>query len=108
MIINLFEPQCVPIPELSLTVSWIPLTILIGMLVFFGLISSFLIQLKLLVMSSFYPSKELERVHYLHQKILEERSQETLANKLGQTLNNILSQVRLFGNLSMFEIKEQL
>ncbi|XP_018414528.1 PREDICTED: dendritic cell-specific transmembrane protein [Nanorana parkeri] len=94
MIINLFEPQCVPKPELSLSASWIPLTILISVLVFFGSISTFLVQMKLLVMASFYPSKELERVHYLHQKILAERSQATLAGKLSRKLRNILSQER--------------
>nr|DBA24060.1 TPA: hypothetical protein GDO54_011763 [Pyxicephalus adspersus] len=96
MIINLFEPQCVPTPELSLSASWIPLTILFGVLVFFGLISTFLIQIKLLVMASFYPSKELERIRYLHQKILQERSQETLADKFSQTLKNILSQANFW------------
>ncbi|XP_077349286.1 dendritic cell-specific transmembrane protein [Lithobates pipiens] len=96
MNITLFEPQCAPKPELSLTASWIPLTILIAVLVFFGLFSTFLIQMKLLVMASFYPSKEFERVHYLHQKILEERSQEALVSKLNQTLKNILAQANFW------------
>ncbi|KAM5157790.1 dendritic cell-specific transmembrane protein [Mantella aurantiaca] len=96
MIINLFEPQCVLTPELSLTASWISLTVLIGVLVFFALISTFMIQIKLLVMASFYPSKELERVRYLHQKILEERSQETHSSKLSQTLRNILLQANFW------------
>ncbi|KAG9478902.1 hypothetical protein GDO78_012522, partial [Eleutherodactylus coqui] len=72
--INLFEPQCTPVPELSLSATWIPLAILISVLLFLGLISAFLIQIKLLVITAFYPDKDLERATYLHNKIQEERA----------------------------------
>ncbi|XP_068091009.1 dendritic cell-specific transmembrane protein [Hyperolius riggenbachi] len=87
--INLFEPQCIPVPALS--ASWIPLSVLTSVLVFFGLISSFLIQIKILVMSAFYPEKELERVQDLHQKILRERSQESVGSR-DQTHRSIFTQ----------------
>ncbi|XP_044151177.1 dendritic cell-specific transmembrane protein [Bufo gargarizans] len=72
--ISLFEPQCTPKPGLSLSATWIPLSILISVLFFLGLISAFLVQIKLLVTAAFYPDKDLERVAYLHNKILQERT----------------------------------
>ncbi|XP_075067508.1 dendritic cell-specific transmembrane protein [Mixophyes fleayi] len=88
--IKLFEPQCAPKPELSLSTTWVPLGILISVLLFLGLISAFLIQIKLLVIASFYPDKELERIAHLHQKILEERSQLTSVTE-SQRLKKIIS-----------------
>ncbi|KAM4688911.1 dendritic cell-specific transmembrane protein [Discoglossus pictus] len=71
--INLFEPQCVPKAEAPLSEAWIPLGIIVLVLFMLGLLSAFLIQIKLLVTASFYPSKDSERTHYLHSKILRKR-----------------------------------
>ncbi|KAM4026766.1 dendritic cell-specific transmembrane protein [Anomaloglossus baeobatrachus] len=90
--INLFEPQCTPIPELSLSATWIPLAILISVLLFLGLISAFLIQIKLLVAAAFYPDKDLERVRYLHNKIQQERTLLASPSKGGE-FKKIISQV---------------
>lgn len=90
--INLFEPQCTPRPELSLSATWIPLAIIISVLLFLGLISAFLIQIKLLVIAAFYPDKDLQRVTYLHKKIQQERVFLSLPSKSGK-LKNIISQV---------------
>ncbi|KAM9307733.1 dendritic cell-specific transmembrane protein [Gastrophryne carolinensis] len=91
--IVLFEPQCIPKPEISLSASWIPLIIIIAVLFLLGGISAFLIQIKLVVMASFYPEKQLERVRFLHKRILEERSQVTMTRtSQNHILRNILSQ----------------
>eukprot|EP00079_Xenopus_tropicalis_P016623 XP_004915694.1 PREDICTED: dendritic cell-specific transmembrane protein [Xenopus tropicalis] len=71
--IHLFDPKCSPKPGISLSVSWISLSIIIPILFLFGFLSSFLIQIKLLLIASFYPDKELERIQYLHSKILRKR-----------------------------------
>ncbi|KAG9478903.1 hypothetical protein GDO78_012522 [Eleutherodactylus coqui] len=90
--INLFEPQCTPVPELSLSATWIPLAILISVLLFLGLISAFLIQIKLLVITAFYPDKDLERATYLHNKIQEERALLSPPSYTGE-VRKIISQV---------------
>ncbi|XP_073446266.1 dendritic cell-specific transmembrane protein [Dendrobates tinctorius] len=90
--INLFEPQCIPKPELSLSSTWIPLAILISVLLFLGLISTFLVQIKLLLIAEFYPDKDLQRVKYLHKKILQERTLLSSPSKNGE-LKKIISQV---------------
>ncbi|XP_069588452.1 dendritic cell-specific transmembrane protein [Ranitomeya imitator] len=88
--INLFEPQCTPKPELSLSSTWIPLAILISVLLFLGLISTFLLQVKLLLIAEFYPDKDLERVKYLHNKIQQERTLLSSPSKSGE-LKKIIS-----------------
>ncbi|XP_075684200.1 dendritic cell-specific transmembrane protein [Rhinoderma darwinii] len=90
--INLFEPQCTPKPELSLSATWIPLAILISVLLFLGLTSAFLIQIKLLVLAAFYPDRDQERVTYLHRKIQEDRILLSSPSKTGK-LKKIISQV---------------
>ncbi|KAG8570277.1 hypothetical protein GDO81_011186, partial [Engystomops pustulosus] len=93
LVINLFEPQCTPIPELSLSATWIPLAVLISVLLFLGLISAYLVQIKLLVIAAFYPDKDRERVTYLHDKIREERAILASPAESGK-LKKIISQVR--------------
>lgn len=44
-----------------------------------GLLSSFLMQLKMLVSASFYPSVHGERVRYLHAKLLKKRSKQPVS-----------------------------
>ncbi|XP_044599747.2 dendritic cell-specific transmembrane protein [Equus asinus] len=74
--ISLFEPSCIPKPKLLLSKTWIPLSIILVILVMLGLLSSILMQLKILVSASFYPSTQRERVQYLHEKILKKRSKQ--------------------------------
>ncbi|KAM8966826.1 dendritic cell-specific transmembrane protein [Pelodytes ibericus] len=70
----LFEPKCFPKPTLSLSDSWIPLSVIIVVLFILGTFSSFLIQVKMLVVMAFYPEKDLKRIRYLHDQILARRS----------------------------------
>ncbi|XP_069815964.1 dendritic cell-specific transmembrane protein [Dendropsophus ebraccatus] len=95
MIFNLFEPECTPEPELMLTDTWIPLSAIIGVLLFLCLISAFLIQIKSLLISTFYPEKEHERILYLHNKILEDRVQLASQYKGGK-LKKIICQVNFW------------
>ncbi|XP_051818366.1 dendritic cell-specific transmembrane protein [Antechinus flavipes] len=76
--ISLFEPNCIPKPELFMSKTWIPLSVIILMLVILGLLSSILMQFKILVAGSFYPDVERDRIQYLHAKILRRRSKQSL------------------------------
>nr|XP_033788677.1 dendritic cell-specific transmembrane protein [Geotrypetes seraphini] len=78
--ISLFEPDCMPTPVISLSKAWIPLSIIIVVLLILGMLSAALTQLQLLVSASFYPDKELERIHYLHSKVLKKRSKARTKN----------------------------
>ncbi|XP_066228582.1 dendritic cell-specific transmembrane protein isoform X1 [Saccopteryx leptura] len=74
--ISLFEPNCIPKPKLLLSRTWVPLSIILVILVVLGLLSSFLMQLKILVSGSFYPSMQRDRIQYLHAKLLKKRSKQ--------------------------------
>ncbi|XP_008575506.1 PREDICTED: dendritic cell-specific transmembrane protein isoform X1 [Galeopterus variegatus] len=76
--ISVFEPSCIPKPKLLLSKTWVPLSVILVILVMLGLLSSILMQLKILVSSSFYPSVERERIRYLHAKLLKKRSKQPL------------------------------
>ncbi|CAH7121527.1 dendritic cell-specific transmembrane protein [Phodopus roborovskii] len=76
--ISMFEPSCIPKPRLSVSETWVPLSIILVMLIVLGLLSPTLMQLKILVSASFYPGVEEERIQYLHAKLLEKRSKQPL------------------------------
>nr|XP_017196964.2 dendritic cell-specific transmembrane protein [Oryctolagus cuniculus] len=76
--ITVFEPRCVPKPTLLLSKTWATLGVILAALLLLGLLSSILIQLKILVSTSFYPSVERERIQYLHAKLLRKRSKRPL------------------------------
>ncbi|OWK04186.1 hypothetical protein Celaphus_00016383 [Cervus elaphus hippelaphus] len=82
--ISLFEPTCIPKPKLLLSKTWIPLSIILVILVTLGLLSSVLMQLKILVSASFYPSVQRERMQYLHAKILKKRSKQPVGEVKGK------------------------
>nr|XP_014428781.1 dendritic cell-specific transmembrane protein [Pelodiscus sinensis] len=72
--ISLFKRECLPKPEFSPSSTWIPLGCIIFFLIIVVLFSTTLTQLKILVSTSFYPKIEMERIHYLHAKLLRKRS----------------------------------
>uniref|UniRef100_G3SLN0 Dendrocyte expressed seven transmembrane protein n=1 Tax=Loxodonta africana TaxID=9785 RepID=G3SLN0_LOXAF len=74
--VSLFESSCIPKPKLLLSKTWVPLIIILVILVVLGLLSSTLMQIKILVSTSFYPSVEKERIQYLHAKLLKKRSEQ--------------------------------
>ncbi|XP_021073027.1 dendritic cell-specific transmembrane protein isoform X1 [Mus pahari] len=76
--ISMFEPSCILKPRLSVSDTWVPLSIILLTLIILGLLSSMLMQLKILVSVSFYPKVERERIEYLHAKLLEKRSKQPL------------------------------
>ncbi|XP_021084382.1 dendritic cell-specific transmembrane protein isoform X1 [Mesocricetus auratus] len=76
--ISMFEPGCIPKPRLSVSETWVPLSVILVTLIVLGLLSSTLMQLKILVSASFYPGVERERIQYLHAKLLEKRSKRPL------------------------------
>ncbi|XP_008146691.2 dendritic cell-specific transmembrane protein [Eptesicus fuscus] len=79
--VALFEPNCIPKPKLLLSKTWVPLSIILVILVVLGLLSSFLMQLKILVSASFYPSVQRERIQYLHAKLLKKRSKQPVGEE---------------------------
>uniref|UniRef100_A0A8C2LZN1 Dendrocyte expressed seven transmembrane protein n=1 Tax=Cricetulus griseus TaxID=10029 RepID=A0A8C2LZN1_CRIGR len=76
--ISMFEPSCTPKPRLSVSETWVPLSVILVTLIVLGLLSSTLMQLKILVSASFYPGVERERIQYLHAKLLQKRSKQPL------------------------------
>ncbi|XP_033855149.3 dendritic cell-specific transmembrane protein [Acipenser ruthenus] len=76
--VTLFEKKCIPKPTLLIQKSLVPLISIILILMLLGLMSAKLMELKLLVVSSFYPGNEDERIEYLHAKILKKRSKKKL------------------------------
>ncbi|KAM9387967.1 dendritic cell-specific transmembrane protein [Phaethornis superciliosus] len=72
--IPLFRHDCILQPKLALSMTWIQLGVIIFFLIIFGLFSGFLTQLKILVLTSFYPDIEMKRIHYLHTKLLKKRA----------------------------------
>ncbi|NXN19856.1 DCSTP protein, partial [Indicator maculatus] len=72
--ISLFKHNCIPQPVLTASTTWIQLGVIIFFLIIFGLFSGLLTQLKILISASFYPDTEMERVHYLHAKLLRKRA----------------------------------
>lgn len=74
----MFEPSCTPKPRLSVSETWVPLSVILVTLIVLGLLSSTLMQLKILVSASFYPGVERERIQYLHAKLLQKRSKQPL------------------------------
>ncbi|NXU45147.1 DCSTP protein, partial [Drymodes brunneopygia] len=88
--IPLFKHNCIPHPELALSMTWIQLGVIIFFLIIFGLFSSLLTQLKILVSASFYPDTDMKRIHYLHAKLLKKRAklqEETGKNMFVRTVN---------------------
>ncbi|XP_006760318.2 PREDICTED: dendritic cell-specific transmembrane protein [Myotis davidii] len=82
--VSLFEPNCIPKPKLLLSKTWVPLSIILVILVVLGLLSSFLMQLKILVSASFYPSVQRERIQHLHAKLLKKRSKQPVGEEKRQ------------------------
>uniref|UniRef100_A0A8C5KBA5 Dendrocyte expressed seven transmembrane protein n=1 Tax=Jaculus jaculus TaxID=51337 RepID=A0A8C5KBA5_JACJA len=78
--ISVFEPSCIPKASLLVSKTWVSLGIILMILVILGLLSSILMQLKILVSASFYPSMERQRIQYLHAKLLKKRSKQPLGN----------------------------
>ncbi|NWW40584.1 DCSTP protein, partial [Panurus biarmicus] len=82
--IPLFKHNCIPHPELALSMTWIQLGVIIFFLIIFGVFSGLLTQLKILVSTSFYPDTEMKRIHYLHAKLLRKRAK--LQEKTGKNM----------------------
>uniref|UniRef100_A0A2D4HLK6 Dendritic cell-specific transmembrane protein-like domain-containing protein n=2 Tax=Micrurus lemniscatus lemniscatus TaxID=129467 RepID=A0A2D4HLK6_MICLE len=71
---SLFEESCIPKPNISLSATWTQLGVILFFLIVLGLLTSTLTQLKILVATAFFPSTDMERIKYLHTKLLNRRS----------------------------------
>ncbi|NXW87217.1 DCSTP protein, partial [Alopecoenas beccarii] len=88
--ISLFKHDCIPQPELTLSITWIQLGVIVFFLIIFGLFSGLLTQLKILVSTSFYPDTEMKRIRYLHAKLLKKRAKlqaKTVKNVFARTVS---------------------
>ncbi|XP_029443061.1 dendritic cell-specific transmembrane protein [Rhinatrema bivittatum] len=93
--IALFECECIPTPQVSLSKAWIPLGVITVLLLVLGMLSAVLTQLKLMVTASFYPSKELERIRYLHSKVLKKRSK-AASNNAKRKLSGMVTKLHFW------------
>ncbi|NXK95637.1 DCSTP protein, partial [Formicarius rufipectus] len=85
-----FKHDCIPHPELALSMTWIQLGVIIFFLIIFGLFSGLLTQVKILVSISFYPDTAMKRIHYLHAKLLKKRTklqEKTVKNMFARTVS---------------------
>ncbi|KAL6462284.1 hypothetical protein MHYP_G00287060 [Metynnis hypsauchen] len=73
--VPIFEKTCLPQPELWLYESLTPLSAILGSLVLLVMVSSKMDQMRLLVSEQFFSDHAEERIHTLHKKILNKRSQ---------------------------------
>uniref|UniRef100_A0A8D2LTP5 Dendrocyte expressed seven transmembrane protein n=1 Tax=Varanus komodoensis TaxID=61221 RepID=A0A8D2LTP5_VARKO len=71
---HLFYLSCIPKPNFALSATWTHLGAIVFSLTVLGLLTSTLTQLKILVITSFFPSTGMKRIKYLHKKLLNRRS----------------------------------
>ncbi|XP_074841536.1 dendritic cell-specific transmembrane protein [Carettochelys insculpta] len=108
--ISLFKHECLPQPQLSLSSTWIQLGCIIIFLIILALLSTTLTQLKILASTSFYPNIEMERMHYLHAKLLRKRSklsQKKVKKKLNSFATKFHFWFPVFKTLKMVRWKEK-
>lgn len=83
--IEMFKKECLPQPSLLLSQSLAPLSTILIVLVFMGLLSPKFLQAKVLLIERFYSDTAADRVQHLHSKIVHKRSKKKLrALKLSQ------------------------
>ncbi|KAK9961368.1 hypothetical protein ABG768_009158 [Culter alburnus] len=71
--VSLFEKKCLPEPELWLYQSLVPLSVVLAFLVVLILLSSQMVQLRVVLSEQFFPDVAKKRAAYLHEKILRKR-----------------------------------
>lgn len=76
--IEMFKKECLPQPSLLLSQSLAPLSTILIVLVFMGLLSPKFLQAKVLLIERFYSDTAADRVQHLHAKIVRKRSKKKL------------------------------
>ncbi|KAF4102840.1 hypothetical protein G5714_015723 [Onychostoma macrolepis] len=71
--VSLFEKKCLPEPELWLYQSLVPLSVVLVLLVVLILLSSQMVQLRVVLSEQFFSDVAEKRAAYLHAKILRKR-----------------------------------
>uniref|UniRef100_A0A674I3X2 Dendrocyte expressed seven transmembrane protein n=1 Tax=Terrapene triunguis TaxID=2587831 RepID=A0A674I3X2_9SAUR len=107
---SLFKHECLPKPEFLLSSTWLQLGCIIFCLIIFALFSTTLMQLKILVSTSFYPNIEMKRIHYLHAKLLRKRSkipQKNVKRKLNSFATKFHFWFPIFKAMGMVRKKEK-
>lgn len=100
--VSLFEKKCLPEPELWLYQSLVPLSVVLVLLVVLILLSSQMVQLRVVLSEQFFPDVAKKRAAYLHEKILRKRCK-TKAEKHGD-LKTLAIQVGRKYSLNIFNL----
>ncbi len=113
--VSLFEKKCLPEPELWLYQSLAPLSVILALLVVLILLSSQLVQLRVVLSEQFFSDVAEKRAAYLHAKILRKRCKtkagehegalKTLAIQVGHMFSTKYIQTSLTQNTLSWECK---
>lgn len=103
---SLFDKKCLPEPELWLYQSLVPLSVVLVLLVVLILLSSQIVQLRVVLSEQFFSDVAKKRAAYLHAKILRKRCKSTVEEHEGD-LKTLAMQVGSaehihFGNISVY------
>lgn len=90
--VSLFEKKCLPEPELWLYQSLVPLTVVLALLLVLILLSSQMVQLRVLLSEQFFSDVAEKRAAYLHEQILRKRCK-TKAEEHEGSLTTLAMQV---------------
>lgn len=90
--VSLFEKKCLPEPELWFYQSLVPLSVVLALLVVLILLSSQIVQLRVVLSEQFFSDVAEKRAAYLHAKILRKRCK-TKAAEHGGALKTLAMQV---------------
>uniref|UniRef100_A0A673II24 Dendrocyte expressed seven transmembrane protein n=1 Tax=Sinocyclocheilus rhinocerous TaxID=307959 RepID=A0A673II24_9TELE len=80
--VSLFEKKCLPEPELWLYQSLVPLSVVLALLLVLILLSSQMVQLRVVLSEQFFSEVAEKRAAYLHAKILRKRCKTKAEDKI--------------------------
>lgn len=92
---SLFEKKCLPEPELWLFQSLVPLSVVLALLLILILLSTQMVQLRVVLSEQFFSDVAEKRAAYLHAKILRKRHK-TKVEKHEKDLKTLAVQVSRF------------
>jgi len=104
--VSLFEKKCLPEPELWLYQSLVPLSVVLALLVVLILLSSQIVQLRVVLSEQFFSDVARKRAAYLHAKILRKRCKSKVGEHEGD-LKTLAMQVSSTDSLCQHQCLNQ-
>ncbi|XP_038666415.1 dendritic cell-specific transmembrane protein-like [Scyliorhinus canicula] len=101
----LFKSDCFPHTTLTIDGVWIPLAQISSVLVLLTLLSTKLLTLKILVLSSFYPDAQRDRVYFLYDRITRKRSSGILKCNTKKSLKAAVNSVSFWFPIFKMKLK---